>query len=232
MLTRIDLDKLLPIAEIRTHCKIDDVPTVTDPQLRLYRQAAIEAAEQYTGRLWTGTRHVNQEIASRHNDEAFGSGWPGSLYPARQPAYLMGNPRGRMDTRVRLEHPTVDGVVTITGDHMNHIVHAKPGSREIRVPIVNMPLEGSCCRPCGVTANFGMRAHYTTGVRCIDDIPAGITLGCLKYIAWLVEHPGDDISVFGTRDAMSARFTDGTSNGVLGSGALEVWRQYRDGVFR
>lgn len=218
---RIDLEAMLPVAQIRTHCKIDDVPSVTDAQIVLYREAAIEACESYTGQYWRGSKHVDQDIAIRSDGKSGGVA-----------AYLMGGPRGRLDTRVRLDHPTLDGVVTIMGSNVNRIVRAKPGAREIRVPIDNIALEGNCCHPCAVDANFGMRALYTTGVSCLHDVPAGIKLGCLKYIAWLIENPGDELNTVGTAQTLRVRLNEGTNNGIWGSGALEVWRQYRNDVFR
>lgn len=48
-----DLEELLPLALIRTHTKTDDVPHVTDEQLSLYRSASFEAAEKYTGLVYS-----------------------------------------------------------------------------------------------------------------------------------------------------------------------------------
>ena len=54
--TRLSLDV------IRSHTKTDDIPGVTDEQLALYRAAAIEAAERYTGLLLAGQRTITEPI--------------------------------------------------------------------------------------------------------------------------------------------------------------------------
>ena len=45
---QLDYEKILPMDLIKAHCKIDDLPGITDMQLELYRDASFEAAETYT----------------------------------------------------------------------------------------------------------------------------------------------------------------------------------------
>jgi hypothetical protein len=45
----INWDEYVSIDLIRRHTKTDDIPAVTDEQLKLYRAAAVEAAEFYSG---------------------------------------------------------------------------------------------------------------------------------------------------------------------------------------
>jgi hypothetical protein len=52
----------LSIEAIRSHTKTDDIPGVTEQQLILYRAAAIEAAERYTGLLLAGSRTITEPI--------------------------------------------------------------------------------------------------------------------------------------------------------------------------
>lgn len=67
---------------------------------------------------------------------------------------------------------------------------------------------------------------YRSGFACADQVPAGVLLGILQYIAWIVEHPGDE--VLSVRNTLSTRGDAivGTNNVALVSGALETWRQY------
>jgi hypothetical protein len=60
--TVFDWSARLSIEAVRQHCKLDDTPGVADGQLILYRAAAIEAAERYTGLLLAGQRTVTEPI--------------------------------------------------------------------------------------------------------------------------------------------------------------------------
>ena len=63
----LDWSERLSIDMIRQHTKTDDVPAVTDDQLKLYRDAAIEAAEMYTGLLLSCQKSVVEPIQKSHN---------------------------------------------------------------------------------------------------------------------------------------------------------------------
>jgi len=72
---------------------------------------------------------------------------------------------------------------------------------------------------------------YRAGFSCAAQVPAGVLLGILQFIAWVVEHPGDE--VLSMRNTLSARggAIIGTNNIALVSGALESWRQFDPEAF-
>lgn len=203
----MDLEAVLPIEAIRTHTKTDDVPTVTDAQLALYRAAAFEAAEQYTGRTWSRVRQIEEPLASPLRG--------GLTRPAR---YV-------------LEHEPADGIVTLSDGRTHQVLRVRPGNRRIQVPVMAWAPDAGCCRPCDNSVNWGVSAYYLTGHCGKDQIPAGILLGCLKHIAWNVENPGDEINTVGTAQTLRVRMSEGTNNAAWGSGAIELWRQYRREMF-
>lgn len=201
-----DLEKLCPISLIRDHTKTDDSPSVTDVQLTLYRLAAFEAAEIYTGMILAETRTVRQNIAT-HGHRA----------------------KYRRVTKVILDFPTMDGVVMFYGRDLirPETLRVAPGSRSIQIPVWLEALDASsCCNPCGQGAeNWGITAMYRTGTEC-DQVPAQIVLGVLKYIAWNIKNPGDTPSMIKT-GTQNTSLDDTSNNVALMSGALELWRQYR-----
>ena len=90
--TAFDWSARLSIDAIRSHCKLDDVPGVTDEQLALYRAAAIEAAEKYTGLSLAGQRTVTEPIQ-------------GPAHPKP----------GKMSYKFTLKYPVADGMVYLYG---------------------------------------------------------------------------------------------------------------------
>lgn len=206
----VDLEKLLPISVIRTHTKTDDVPHVTDDQLRLYRKAAFEVCEKYTGRIFSELR-VIQEPVSQRKARRF------------RPFYIH-----------TLKHPSFDGIVYIYGTANgfgNRQLNIGPGGRELRLEVLGGAIDASSCcgGPCqGDQYNYGMMAMYRAGVDCADSIPAGIIMGCLKFIAWSISNPGDEIMTVRNREAGEATGIIGTNNGAWASGAIEQWRIYLD----
>lgn len=200
----VNWDEYLSIELIRRHTKTDDVPGVSDAQLRLYRAAAVEAAEFYTGMMLS-----KQKVFTE-------------ILPVRKP-------RLRHDyIIVKLQYPSSDGIVYIYGGNQNpDVIHVTPNSRKVRFPsrFFYTPDLSNCCNPCSVATN-GLRILYKAGFSCADQIPAGILLGILQFVAWVVEHPGDE--VLSMRNTLSARggAIIGTNNIALISGALESWRQY------
>jgi hypothetical protein len=201
----------LSIDAIRHHTKTDDIPGVTDEQLELYRAASIEAAEMFTGLLLSGQRTVVEAIQGPSSPK------PGKLY------YIH-----------RLKYPVADGVVYLYGGTHpgnNRAFLVEPGSRSIRVPIVTGYLDLSCpCDPCssGHHINSGMMAAYKAGFKCADEVPAGVVVGCLQFIAWIVEHPGDELMTQRNRKDNSTKIggVSGSNNIAMVSGALESWRLY------
>jgi hypothetical protein len=72
--------------------------------------------------------------------------------------------------------------------------------------------------------NANMMAAYKAGFSCPDDVPTLVVLGCLQFITWVIQHPGDEIlTVRNRRDARSEG-AQGTNNIAIASGALESWR--------
>jgi hypothetical protein len=204
----VNLDSLCPLSLIRTHTKTDDVPNVTDDQLRLYRKAAFEAAEQYTGMLFSATKQITEQATT-----------------------VMGR-RYRSTFKHRMRYPTVDGKVYLYGGDQfgTHLILVEPGTQTIRIPVANSNFIGAVgCTPCN-QVNLGMKITYRAGFGCSDDVPAGIITGCLKYIAWLVSNPGDEIMSVRNKVSVVGETVQGTNNTAWASGALELWRQYVPGA--
>jgi|EndMetStandDraft_9_1072997.scaffolds.fasta_scaffold10603_2 hypothetical protein len=209
--TKFNWSDRLSIDAIRAHTKTDDIPGVTDEQLELYRQASLEAAEMFTGLLLAGQRTVIEPIEGP---------------PAPKP--------GRMYYLHTLQYPVADGIVYLYGGSSaadNRAFTVKPGSRTIKVPIATGFIDLSCpCHPCstGHHLNGGMMAAYRAGFNCPADVPAGVVIGCLQYIAWIVEHPGDELMTQRNRKDNSTKIggVSGSNNIAMVSGALESWRLY------
>lgn len=210
--SRFDLEKLLPIDLIRIHAKVDDVPSASDEQLEIYRQAALESAEQYTGFVFGGSRTVEEWIDRSLNKRDLRHGF----------------------FKFQLEFPAADGIVYLFGSGQSLTLHTKVGGKTVRIPVVGMSLDlsGACCAgPCGPNGsvgsiNPGTKVLYRTGYKTMEDIPAGIKLGMLKYCAWCVTHPGDEIVAVRNRTITRSSLVDGTNNVAWASGAIEIWRQY------
>jgi hypothetical protein len=209
-LTKFGWDKLLSMDMIRQHTKTDDVPGVTDDQLELYRASSIEAAELYTGMLLAGQRTVVEPVQGS---------------PSQRP--------GKLTYKFRLRYPVADGMVYLYGgshpaDNVTFTV--PPGTRSIRVPVRTGLLDlSNCCDPCATHfLNRGMMVAYKAGFRCLEDVPRGIVVGCLQYIAWIVEHPGDELMTQRNRKDNSTKIggVSGSNNIAMVSGALESWRLY------
>jgi hypothetical protein len=209
-----DWSARLSLETIRQHTKTDDVPGVTDEQLHLYRMASIEAAEMYTGMLLSGQRTIIEPIQ-------------GPRYPKP----------GKMTYLFQLQYPVADGYVNLYGSPYpthNRTFMVPPGSRTIRVPIVTGMIDlSNCCDPCSNHAvNGGMQAAYNAGFKSPADVPAGVVLGCLQFLAWIVEHPGDELLTQRNRKDNSTKIggVSGSNNIAMVSGALETWRSYDQGA--
>ncbi|MGY2987707.1 hypothetical protein [Bradyrhizobium sp. USDA 4508] len=209
-LEKFEWHKGLSIDMIRQHTKTDDVPGVSDEQLELYRMSSIEAAELYTGMLLAGQRTVVEPI--QHP-------------PSGRP--------GKLTYRMRLRYPVADGLVYLYGSTHpadNIVFQVPPNTRSIRVPIRSGLLDlSNCCDPCATHfLNRGMMVAYKAGFRCMEDVPSGIVVGCLQYIAWIIEHPGDELMTQRNRKDNSTKIggVSGSNNIAMVSGALESWRLY------
>lgn len=208
-----DLEQLVPINLIREHTKTDDVPSVSDEQLAMYRQAALEAAEQYTGLLLAGSRPITEPIECQWSRSAL----------------------KKMSFKHRTQYPVSDGLVYLYGQGGSRTLQVRKGSRDVQIPIlmVSPDLSSACCRTgCNPANEFnrGMHILYRAGFDCDaknGGLPAGIILGMLKYIAWNITHPGDEL--YTARNRISNNqggLMLGTNNVAWASGALELWRQY------
>ncbi len=204
----LDWSERLGIDLIRQHTKTDDVPGVTDPQLELYRAAAIEAAEMYTGLLLSCQKSITEPVDG-----------PRSVRP------------GKTTYKHRLQYPSADGIIYLYGGNSpddNRKFMVKPGSRTIHIPIRTGVLDlTNCCDPCSShSINGGMMAVYRAGFKDASAVPAGVVLGCLQFLAWVIEHPGDELLT--QRNRLEARSVgvSGSNNIAMVSGALETWRTY------
>lgn len=201
----VDLEAILPLSLIREHTKTDDIPSVTDAQLLLYRRAAFEACQLYTGLNFTSSRVIREQIASEHKT------------------------RFRRVRKHKLKHATTDGNIYFYGGGLLQpvLVRVPPGEREVVIPILQEALDASsCCRPCSTGGeNFGISIMYMSGVESCDSIPAACLLGCLKFIAWSITNPGSVIMTVKNRTGAGETGIVGTNNGAWASGAIEEWRQ-------
>lgn len=201
-----DLEKLCPISSIREYTKTDDIPYVTDDQLALYRRAAFESTEHYAGILTIGTRRVIEPIK----------------VPMRAGRSLRPFVKHRLSLR-----PSQD-IAYMYGPGLSEVTHIEIGKRMLRLPNLFYGADWSqCCAPCGSNDSLFMIA-YTAGYASCDEVPAGIILGVLKYIAWAISNPGDELKTV-NNSAQNSRFgLSGTNNIAWASGALELWRQYNE----
>jgi hypothetical protein len=206
--TAMDWEPRLGLEFIRSHAKIDDVPAVMDEQLRLYRSAAMESAEHYTGLLLSSQRTVTEPI------EGPAKVRPNAIYYTHT-----------------LQYPVSDGYVYLYGG--NHVAdnttfRVPIGSRRVKVPIRKDLVDFSnCCDPCATWAvNGGMLAAYRAGYKSAHDIPATVILGMLQFITWCIEHPGDELLTQRNRIETRAGLAglQGSNNIAMISGAIETWR--------
>ena len=204
--TVANLEEALPLKLIRQHTKSDDDLRVDDSLLSIYRNAAIEAAEVFTGRVWAGLKTISEHI---------GQIMPPSRFKKPRP--------------IKLQYPVYDGLVTLTGGKLANPVQilTSKGSRKIIPPILSMNLEGSCCNPCGADFNSGIIATYKTGVNGASDIPNGVFLGCLIFFAWQIGNPGYQLMTMADSSTRYNNGISGTNNAIFASGAAEQWRVYR-----
>ncbi len=204
-----DLEAVCPLSMIRTHTKTDDVPHVTDDQLIMYRKTAFEVAEKYTGLLFSGAKRMDEGVDIPHRA------------------------RRREFYKYRLKHPSADGIVYLYGSrggYADRTLHVDRGATVIKIPIVIWsPDANPCCGPTGKgEINYDMRIMYLAGYVDITSIPAGIVVGVLKMISWLLANPGDIFVSVMNKTITENQFQVGTNNAAVASGALEQWRIYMD----
>jgi hypothetical protein len=207
---KIDLESLLSLAAIRQHTKIDDVPHVTDEQLTLYRKAAFEVCEKYTGRIFCEHKVIVEDVSTGRSKR-----W--------RPTY-----------KHRLRHASADGVIYLYGSAYgmaDRTFNLSPGTQEITIEVMGGAYDAAGC--CGGPhssreVSWGMKVMYRAGIASAADVPAGIILGVLKFIAWCIQNPGDEIMTVRNRENKGEQGIIGTNNGAWASGAIEQWRIFVD----
>lgn len=216
-------EDLIPLSLIRKHLKIDDYQGVDDEQLQLYASASVEQFQKYTGLLVGKRRQITEPIRVPQ--------WT-SLVQAAKARFLVG-----------VSHPINDSSILIEWNGRTHMLNVIPGVMEFEWPlwfcrpslhIWNLwsmwGLQNGCAS-CGIVTETIPNVSYMTGTG--DGLAPGALLGCLKYIAWQFEHPGDELATL-TDKAMrsSASGQQGTNNALVGSGAYAEWHQYKPRVAR
>lgn len=203
---------IVPLVLIRDHAKIDDVLTVSDAQLSLYRKTGIEQAERYTGLLIGKSQRVTE-----------------TLNPPKNLGY-----DSRKGYRHTLQYPVATDLVYVYGPGIQGhqgTIRVTPGSTKIKLPNIFSSLDFSpCCGPNGGADSGLFNLMYLAGYTSESEVPGGVIAGILQFITWLVNHPGDEfLSVRNTLTARSGAL-EGTNNPAVASGALELWRTYMDSI--
>jgi hypothetical protein len=197
-------ETILPMELIRTHCKVDDNPAVTNEQLSLYRKSSLESAEQYTSFFLSGTKRIAELVKPPKS--------------RRNPSFFI--PR---DVKHQVKFQLADERVFVETLQTKYMMNVPLNTRIITVP-VQLSMFADCCKED--TLDHGTRITYLAGFRDPSKIPGGVILGCLKFIAWSVNNPGDVLmTVRNTQKSNNATII-GTNNVAWSSGALELWRQY------
>ena len=196
---RPDLDRIVSLAMLREHARIDDVETVSDAVLDLYRKAAISAAERYTG-LLLGERKVITESVQ-----------------------LTEGVR-----RIALSHAAISPYVYVYGPLFTPAqrIMVSKGAREIVLAHRYYDLSSGCCNPCATDQTPQTMLMYTAGFDCESEVPPEIALGVMKYVAHVIENHGDNITKTTASGKASddSRGLVETNNPALASGAIEIWR--------
>lgn len=198
-----DHEKILPMEAIREHCKIDDVPSVSDFQLTLYRKGALEAAEKYTGLMLSGREDVTESVTPPYGHT------PGKSFVHRT------------------KKPIADDYVWYYGlkHQAPEQVSAEIGARRVVLPRRHDQF-GLGCHTDWRDGPATAMIKYSAGFNSESDIPAAILLGSLKMIAHLVENAGDNVIAANQSGGVvsSGLAVDAASNPALASGAIDMWR--------
>lgn len=200
-----DLEAIVSLETIRAHTKTMDIATVTDDQLRTYRESAFEAAQQFTGLWLRGKRWVTEPInVTRRCKEVLTH---------------------------KTKYPVSDGWVYIYGSKVGTKTQfIGEGKRSVEVFLLQWDnyAFNTCCNPC--SEEQPNRLMYQTGFGCSSEIPSGVVVGMLKYIAFNVANPGDiGNSVVNDRPSAGTRVV--SNDPVVASGAASEWRRYVVGGF-
>lgn len=205
----IDLDSVCSIDRIRIHCKADDIPSVTDDQIVLYRDAAFEAAEQYSGLMLRAQKRLEESI--------------------RLPSNYSHDLRKRI--KHTLQFATSDSLIYIYGPGVQHEMNVGVGVKRLILPNIFQSSDWQQCCARGAQQGLSLyKVMYLAGYRDASEIPSGIIVGVLKWIAWSIQNPGDSLLTVDDVKRTGTNGMTGTNNVAWGSGALELWRQYNRGA--
>lgn len=222
-----DFEAILPLELVREHTATDDVTSVSDTLLRLYRRSALESAELYTGKLITGRRTITEIVKTPQPQH--------SRYH-RLHGDLRSDPR--VDSRPMIIHNTQYAFATDhafyygTGQRFNERVTVKPGTNRVELQIRFAPFGLNCCDPCGPEGEAISRLMYVAGYASECDMPSAIQIGALKYIAHLLENSGDITTVTTTagRASGAAPSLGAANDPAVASGAVDIWATISDGT--
>ena len=194
-----DLDLIVSLDVLREHARIDDVETVSDGVLNIYRMAAISAAERYTGLLLKERRVITETVQLTEGVR-----------------------------RIRLSHAAISPYVYVYGSFFTpaqRFMIAK-GAREIVFEHQYHDIANGCCNPCGSEKSPKAMVMYTAGFDCEDEVPPEIALGVMKYVAHVIENQGDTVVKSNASGGKSdeSRGLAQANNPAVASGAIEIWR--------
>lgn len=206
-----DMENLLPLSIVREHTKTDDIPTVTDTMLMLYRSTAFQAAEKYTGAQLTGTTTLVESV---------------TLPNTASSRYRRTNTFPFMSSRA-----AGSSVAWLYG-HKNRApvqLSLVVGARRHMLPLIMYEFGLGCCNPCADIPTMSLL--YTAGYGCEADVPDLIKLGVLKYIAHALENPGDVVSATNEAGGSTSGYSLSTgADPALASGAINIWRSAMGGA--
>jgi hypothetical protein len=200
MSAAFDYESVLSIDTIRQHTKTDDDISVTDDMIRLYRSAAFETSELFTGIPVTPVRSISEPV---------------KVINARRVPI------------VRLSRPVSGGLVSFYGGGMGGTINvrAAPGQNEIPFPGCGpekVYLIGSCDDCSGPGP---LMATYESGARDLKNVSPLIVMGVLKYLAWTIKNPGDEILTSRNRSSSGESGINGTNDAAVISGAIDEWKR-------
>lgn len=201
-----DIEMILPLELIREHCKIDDMEGVSDDMLVLYRKVALETAEKYTGLLLTD-RRVITEVINR----------PSRSYKLNR------KPTFKHTAKYNFAEPRVHYYGFI--NQPAQVIPVNVNQKIVHLPRIEEDFGFGCCNPCRTGGT--LQIMYVAGYDCGSSMPSAITLGALKYIAHVVENPGDMVRSYSESGSQSSIDASG-SNPAIASGAMEIWRSTND----
>ena len=207
MLTEERLEQLLSISLIRSHIADDDTERYSVEQLSFYREAAFEACENYTGLHLSGRDREIVETAH------FARGFSLAATFAPRPHFH------------RLKHKAKTGIISISSAGGSQTIVIAPGDDRVPLSLVNETIMfGACdphCAPPKQATTFTYIAEASTS---FDRLPAGLRLGMLQYIAFIVGNPGDTVTH--SVNSSTLDLSDNTDNAAMASGAISSWLPY------